>query len=80
MLMKGSLGRNLRLLPQMKLNPPFYHAVRQISSRSDFIHKYGFIPTKADLVEKTSPCSDEVFSGGDNKTRTCDPLHVKQVL
>ena len=26
----------------------------QISSRSDFIHESGFIPTKADLVEKDS--------------------------
>ena len=24
----------------------------------------------ADLVEKTSPCSDEVFSGGPSRTRT----------
>ena len=29
-------------------------AVRQISSRSDFIHESGFIPQKADLVEKDS--------------------------
>ena len=29
-------------------------AVRQISSRSDFIHESGFIPAKADLVKKDS--------------------------
>ena len=42
--------------PQMKLNPPSSPAARQISSRSDFIHDGGFIPTKADLVEKSTHC------------------------
>ena len=41
---------------QMKLNPPSSPAARQISSRSDFIHDSGFIPTKADLVEKSTHC------------------------
>ncbi|MBQ1965426.1 MAG: hypothetical protein II348_01995, partial [Clostridia bacterium] len=45
-----------RLRLQMKLNPPPYPAARQISSRSDFIHDSGFIPTKADLVEKSTHC------------------------
>ena len=33
------LGWNLRLKPQMKLNPPPSTAARLISSRSDFIHR-----------------------------------------
>ena len=36
----------------MKLNPPPLTLLSKISSRSDFIHDSGFIPTKADLVKK----------------------------
>ena len=32
-------------------------AKSKISSRSDFIHDSGFIPTKADLVEKSTHLS-----------------------
>jgi hypothetical protein len=32
--------------PQMKLNPPPSSAVRQISSRSDFIHRRWISPTE----------------------------------
>ena len=53
----------------MKLNPPSSPAARQISSRSDFIHDSGFIPQKADLVEKSTYLSVDkyvLFSGGDS--------------
>ena len=46
---------SLRL--QMKLNPPHLTLRSEISSRSDFIHDSGFIPTKADLVEKSTHLS-----------------------
>ena len=36
---------------QMKLNPPPLTLRSKISSRSDFIHDSGFIPTKPDLVD-----------------------------
>ena len=42
--------------PQMKLNPPPLTLRSKISSRSDFTHDSGFIPTKADLVEKSTHC------------------------
>ena len=50
------LGWNLRLSPQMKWNPPLLSRRSRISSRSDFIHDSGFIPTKADFVEKSTHC------------------------
>ena len=40
--------------PQMKSNPPNRTLQSKISPRSDFIHVSGFIPQKADLVEKDS--------------------------
>ena len=40
----------------MKLNPPPLTLRSKISSRSDFIHDSGFIPTKADLVKKSTHC------------------------
>ena len=40
--------------PQMKLNPPPYPAARQISSRSDFIHRRWIAPATADFVEKST--------------------------
>ena len=46
---------SLRL--QMKLNPPPLTLRSKISSRSDFIHDSGFIPLKADLVEKSTHLS-----------------------
>ena len=45
----------------MKLNPPLLTLRSKISSRSDFIHDSGFIPTKADLVEKDQVDFDLVF-------------------
>jgi hypothetical protein len=42
----------------MKLNPPPLTLRSKISSRSDFIHDSGFIPQKADLVEKSTHLSD----------------------
>ena len=54
---------------QMKLNPPPLTLRSKISSRSDFIHDSGFIPTKADLVEKSTHCLVDkcvLFSGADD--------------
>ena len=54
--------------PQMKLNPPLLTLRSKISSRSDFIHDSGFIPQKADLVEKSTHLSVDkcvLFSGGE---------------
>ena len=39
-------------------------AIRQISSQSDFIHKSGFIPQKADLIEKTTGRNLSFFWSG----------------
>ena len=55
---------------QMKLNPPPLTLRSKISSRSDFIHDSGFIPAKADLVEKSTHCLDRqcvLFSGRGSK-------------
>ena len=60
---------SLRL--QMKLNPPPLTLRSKISSRSDFIHDSGFIPTKADLVEK-STSFEVLFSGGGWWIRTTE--------
>ena len=61
--MKSSLRSDeifsLRL--QMKLNPPPLTLRSKISSRSDFIHDSGFIPTKADLVEKIEQVFDLLY-------------------
>ena len=61
--MKSSLRSDeifsLRL--QMKLNPPPLTLRSKISSRSDFIHDSGFIPAKADLVEKTEQVFDLLY-------------------
>ena len=57
----------------MKLNPPPLTLRSKISSRSDFIHDSGFIPTKADLVEKNPLLSTDkrgFFSGGKIGIRT----------
>ena len=51
--------------PQMKLNPPPLTLRSKISSRSDFIHDSGFIPTKADLVEKSTCLRKCFFLVGD---------------
>ena len=32
------------------------------------------------LVFTSNPCRYQGFDHGDNRTRTCDPLHVKQML
>ena len=57
-------------LPQMKLNPSFSRRSR-ISSRSDFIHLNGFIPSvKTDLVENNLNFKQlRLFSGGDGESR-----------
>ena len=51
---KTGLDEIFSLRLQMKLNPYFKTLQCKISPRSDFIHSSGFIPTKADLVEKDS--------------------------
>ena len=61
---------SLRL--QMKLNPPYLSPRSGISSRSDFIHDSGFIPTKADLVKKSHICPVDkcvIFSGKSHRFR-----------
>ena len=50
--------------PQMKLNPPPLTLRSKISSRSDFIHDSGFIPTQADLVEKSTCLRKCLFLAG----------------
>ena len=49
------------LPPQMKLNPPFLSAARQISSRSDFIHEVDLFRVRSDLVEKSTVESSTVL-------------------
>jgi len=54
----------------MKSNPPPLTLRSKISSRSDFIHVSGFIPTKADLVEKSTRLSADkrvLFVGGEGE-------------
>jgi hypothetical protein len=63
---------SLRL--QMKLNPPPLTLRSKISSRSDFIHDSGFIPTKADLVEKSTCFRKCFFLVGDGGFVTTSSL------
>ena len=56
--------------PQMKFNPPLHPAVRQISSRSDFIHRRWISSANGGFSCKKHLLAQVLFAGWDGRIRT----------
>ena len=70
--MKSSLRSDeiFGVSPQMKLNPPPSPAVRQISSRSDFIHRRWISSVIGGFSCKKHLLAQVLFAGWDGRIRT----------